>query len=174
MARFYTVALQPTLFGEWSLQREWGRIGCAGRIVSTRYASESDAAVAMARLLEAKGVDVGGPWLLGPDPLRPKPRRLRLVGGAMLGLRDHLLPYFITVRDVERAFGKLHQARELRVVPGQCLGLFDASCGAGAESLMVSITAFYHSGLPTSGNVNRRMPRFRHSSVIKSSDCSAD
>ena len=24
MARFYAMAVQPTLFGEWSLQREWG------------------------------------------------------------------------------------------------------------------------------------------------------
>ena len=29
MARFYTMALQPTLFGEWALLREWGRIGSA-------------------------------------------------------------------------------------------------------------------------------------------------
>jgi predicted DNA-binding WGR domain protein len=34
MARFYTMTLQPTLFGEWALLREWGRIGSAGRLVS--------------------------------------------------------------------------------------------------------------------------------------------
>ena len=34
MARFYTMALQPTLFGEWALLKEWGRIGSAGRLVS--------------------------------------------------------------------------------------------------------------------------------------------
>ena len=54
MARFYAMAVQPTLFGEWSLQREWGRIGSAGRLVSTGYSSESDAAAAMARVLKAK------------------------------------------------------------------------------------------------------------------------
>jgi predicted DNA-binding WGR domain protein len=54
MARFYSVAVQLTLFGDWSLQREWGRIGSAGRLVSTEYASESDAVIAMARVLEAK------------------------------------------------------------------------------------------------------------------------
>jgi predicted DNA-binding WGR domain protein len=27
MARFYKLDVQPTLFGEWSLVREWGRIG---------------------------------------------------------------------------------------------------------------------------------------------------
>ena len=54
MARYYSMTVQPTLFGEWSLLREWGRIGCAGRLVSTRYASESDAVIAMGRVLKAK------------------------------------------------------------------------------------------------------------------------
>ncbi len=43
MARFYAMTLQPTLFGEWALVREWGRIGSAGRIVSGRFASEQAA-----------------------------------------------------------------------------------------------------------------------------------
>ena len=54
MARFYTMALQPTLFGEWALLREWGRIGSAGRLVSCRSASEREAALAMAEHLKAK------------------------------------------------------------------------------------------------------------------------
>ena len=54
MARFYTMALQPTLFGEWALLREWGRIGSAGRLVSSRFASEQEAALAMAEHLKAK------------------------------------------------------------------------------------------------------------------------
>ena len=54
MARYYSVTVQPTLFGEWSLQREWGRIGCAGRLVSTGFGSETDAVLAMARVLEVK------------------------------------------------------------------------------------------------------------------------
>ena len=54
MARFYTMALQPTLFGEWALLREWGRIGSAGRLVSSRFASEGEAALAMAEHLKAK------------------------------------------------------------------------------------------------------------------------
>jgi predicted DNA-binding WGR domain protein len=45
MARFYTMSLQPTLFGEWALLREWGRIGSAGRLVSGRFASEQQAAL---------------------------------------------------------------------------------------------------------------------------------
>jgi predicted DNA-binding WGR domain protein len=27
MARFYRMAVMPNLFGEWTLYREWGRIG---------------------------------------------------------------------------------------------------------------------------------------------------
>ena len=54
MARFYTMALQPTLFGEWALLKEWGRIGSAGRLVSCSFASEEEAALAMAKHLKAK------------------------------------------------------------------------------------------------------------------------
>ena len=31
MARFYVLAIEPTLFGETALIREWGRIGAQGR-----------------------------------------------------------------------------------------------------------------------------------------------
>jgi len=31
MARFYAISVQPTLFGEVSLVRRWGRIGARGR-----------------------------------------------------------------------------------------------------------------------------------------------
>jgi predicted DNA-binding WGR domain protein len=31
--RFYLLRLAPTLFGEWSLIREWGRIGQQGTVV---------------------------------------------------------------------------------------------------------------------------------------------
>ena len=54
MRRYYSVTVQPTLFGEWALQREWGRIGAGGRAVETRYHSEGEAAAAMGRLLSAK------------------------------------------------------------------------------------------------------------------------
>ncbi|MGA9265909.1 MAG: WGR domain-containing protein [Rhodomicrobium sp.] len=54
MARFYVLDIQPTLFGEWALLKEWGRIGSAGRLVSCRFASEREAALAMAEHLEAK------------------------------------------------------------------------------------------------------------------------
>jgi predicted DNA-binding WGR domain protein len=48
------MSVQPTLFGDWSLLREWGRIGSAGRLVSDRFASERAAALAMAQHLKAK------------------------------------------------------------------------------------------------------------------------
>lgn len=54
MARFYTMTIQPTLFGEWALVQEWGRIGSAGRVVSTRYAAERQAAAALTARLKAK------------------------------------------------------------------------------------------------------------------------
>ena len=32
MARFYKIDVQPTLFGEWSVVREWGRIRRGGTV----------------------------------------------------------------------------------------------------------------------------------------------
>jgi predicted DNA-binding WGR domain protein len=43
MARFYKLDVQPTLFGEWSLVREWGRIGCAGLVHAEIYMSRGRA-----------------------------------------------------------------------------------------------------------------------------------
>jgi len=31
MHRYYRMDVQPNLFGEWCLMREWGRIGSAGQ-----------------------------------------------------------------------------------------------------------------------------------------------
>ncbi|QRG10307.1 WGR domain-containing protein (plasmid) [Xanthobacter dioxanivorans] len=39
MARFYMLTVQPSLFGEWCLVREWGRIGSPGRVASTPFPS---------------------------------------------------------------------------------------------------------------------------------------
>jgi WGR domain len=38
----------PPLFGDWALHRNWGRIGSTGRLVSGHFASEQEAALAMA------------------------------------------------------------------------------------------------------------------------------
>lgn len=52
--RFYKMAVQPTLFGEWELMREWGRIGRAGRVRHDVYASAGAALDALAKLAKQK------------------------------------------------------------------------------------------------------------------------
>ena len=54
MARFYGLSLQPTLFGEVSVVRSWGRIGTRGRIKIATHASGEGAATDFARLEAAK------------------------------------------------------------------------------------------------------------------------
>ena len=48
--RFYVLRTLPTLFGEWVLLREWGRIGSPGRVRRDCHTTESDAISAMAKL----------------------------------------------------------------------------------------------------------------------------
>ncbi|WP_198647112.1 WGR domain-containing protein [Pannonibacter carbonis] len=50
MARFYRLDVQPDLFGQWSLVREWGRIGSGGQVRVTPYPSESRALAAQEAL----------------------------------------------------------------------------------------------------------------------------
>ena len=54
MARYYLMSVQATLFGEWSLVREWGRIGRAGQVRASTYPRQSEAEEAMERLRAAK------------------------------------------------------------------------------------------------------------------------
>jgi predicted DNA-binding WGR domain protein len=42
--RYYNMSIQPTLFGEWALIREWGRIGRGGQI-KTEFFSTVDGAL---------------------------------------------------------------------------------------------------------------------------------
>lgn len=49
MARFYTLSIQPTLFGETAVVRSWGRIGTSGRQKTEAF---SDELVAVSRFLE--------------------------------------------------------------------------------------------------------------------------
>lgn len=53
-ARFYSLTVLPNLFGEWSLQREWGRIGRGGQIRISFFPSHSQALEAFHRLKAAK------------------------------------------------------------------------------------------------------------------------
>jgi predicted DNA-binding WGR domain protein len=48
MARFYGIALQPTLFGEVAVVRCWGRIGTRGRVMTVTYPDAEHAAHAFA------------------------------------------------------------------------------------------------------------------------------
>ena len=53
--RYYAMTAIPTLFGEWTLMREWGRIGSSGGTVRTDfYDDEGQAVTALAELAEKK------------------------------------------------------------------------------------------------------------------------
>jgi predicted DNA-binding WGR domain protein len=49
MARFYVLILQPTLFGETTLVRQWGRIGTRGREKREHFRDDAEAVCAAAR-----------------------------------------------------------------------------------------------------------------------------
>lgn len=54
MARFYRVDVQPTLFGEASVARSWGRIGTAGRTAFETCPTQEAAETAAAKTIGAK------------------------------------------------------------------------------------------------------------------------
>lgn len=54
MARFYLMSVQPTLFGEWELVREWGRIGAGGQVMRIVYPTLDEAAAALMGLWRKK------------------------------------------------------------------------------------------------------------------------
>ena len=41
--RFYVVSVAPTLFGEWSVMREYGRIGSPGTVQTRTFERQQDA-----------------------------------------------------------------------------------------------------------------------------------
>lgn len=49
MARFYRLAIEPTLFGGYALMREYGRIGRAGRVMSNLCGSADEVVQAFRR-----------------------------------------------------------------------------------------------------------------------------
>ena len=53
MARFYTVLIAPTLLGEWSVIREWGRIGQGGTVREQVCGTEAEAVI-LAKALVAR------------------------------------------------------------------------------------------------------------------------
>ncbi|MEM6891194.1 MAG: WGR domain-containing protein [Pseudomonadota bacterium] len=54
MARFYGIELQPTLFGEVSVLRTWGRIGTNGQAMMVTYDDETQASEALQKLEKQK------------------------------------------------------------------------------------------------------------------------
>lgn len=54
MARYYRMTVQPTLFGEWCLVREWGRLGRGGQVKANAFLMEADALDAMTTLESSK------------------------------------------------------------------------------------------------------------------------
>lgn len=54
MARFYGVTMQPTLFGEISILRNWGRIGSKGQGMMVTYDDAAQAIAALRKLEQQK------------------------------------------------------------------------------------------------------------------------
>ncbi|WP_342453266.1 WGR domain-containing protein [Jiella mangrovi] len=47
MRRFYILDIQPSLFGGYTLVREWGRIGQAGTVRMSSFTTHNEAATAL-------------------------------------------------------------------------------------------------------------------------------
>lgn len=58
MARWYEIDVQPTLFGEFTVERHWGRIGAGGQS-KTFWFGDEDAADEMAKKVAATKVRRG-------------------------------------------------------------------------------------------------------------------
>ena len=54
MRRFYALSTQPTMFGEMSLIRNWGRIGTNGKTMMQTFDGTAEAVEAFGRLERAK------------------------------------------------------------------------------------------------------------------------
>jgi predicted DNA-binding WGR domain protein len=52
--RFYVVAIMPSLFGDWTVLREWGRRGSAGTVRLTSYERRDDAETAQRRTIKRR------------------------------------------------------------------------------------------------------------------------
>jgi predicted DNA-binding WGR domain protein len=54
MQRFYSLQVAPTLFGEWGVVAEWGRIGSPGRVQERVFESEQAAEAALSKRLRIR------------------------------------------------------------------------------------------------------------------------
>jgi len=68
MARWYEIDVQPTLFGEYTVERHWGRIGTAGQSKTFWFPDEAEAD-AVAGKIEASKIRRGYvSAMAGPSP----------------------------------------------------------------------------------------------------------
>jgi predicted DNA-binding WGR domain protein len=54
MHRFYALHIAPTLFNEWGLVAEWGRIGSSGTVKEQLFDTEAAAQTALTKRLTIK------------------------------------------------------------------------------------------------------------------------
>ncbi len=54
VARFYRLFIAPNLWGEWTLFREWGRIGSSGTTRADPFPNAGAALLALQRLVRVK------------------------------------------------------------------------------------------------------------------------
>jgi predicted DNA-binding WGR domain protein len=54
MARYYRMTVQPTLFGEWAVVREWGRLGSGGQVRVVPYPSKGEAVELVSAIVRRK------------------------------------------------------------------------------------------------------------------------
>ena len=52
--RFYVVEIMPSLFGDWTVLREWGRRGSAGTVRINSYARRDEAEIAQRRTVKRR------------------------------------------------------------------------------------------------------------------------
>lgn len=52
--RFYSMSVQPTLFGDWILIKEWGRVGRPGRIRHEHHATIGEALTSLDKVERQK------------------------------------------------------------------------------------------------------------------------
>jgi predicted DNA-binding WGR domain protein len=58
MMRFYAIWIAPTLFGEWAMVREWGRVGSPGRLRESWFETEkiaNQAGMTLKKRKQARG-----------------------------------------------------------------------------------------------------------------------
>ena len=54
LRRFYLVRIVPTLFGEWSVVREWGRVGSPGTVRAISFGQQQEAQKAEQRSIKRR------------------------------------------------------------------------------------------------------------------------